>query len=485
MKIHPIHPAQGGFRPGHCCNDLITILHESTARKKKLHYAFLDIKAAYDSVDRSILWDKCRRKGLSAKEVDMLKLLFDRNSSQVLVDGFLSAPFSNEAGVLQGSVLSPFLYSIFIDDLPRRLELLPQVSINNLNTNCLLYADDVVLMAESPEVLQSLVDASNVHAFENRFQFNVQKCVVTSSQPLCIKIGSLQVPQQDSFRYLGVELDPRSGICTKDFVDRRIRDSINACYLLSRIGMNCGGLSMPASALLYKCFVRSKLEASLCILPLNKSHVSRIESAQQRMLSIILGVGIHTSGTIMRSLLNLPRMSFRIKWLRTSYCRRFVRLNSSFFARKAMSSANSLVYRLSMDIFPDCVPRSDLIKAETAAIQAETAAATDGFFSVPLSKSTRSALTSLPREATRILYLWQMKKFPARAPPTCSNCHVASATQSHIAACSNMLSDLLPAVPPRFRAECALCFKLAEPSILIAEIRRAVSTRLHYMTLSS
>ena len=41
------------------------VLQEARLKmKKKIHVAFLDIKAAYDSVDRRILWGRCLNRGV-------------------------------------------------------------------------------------------------------------------------------------------------------------------------------------------------------------------------------------------------------------------------------------------------------------------------------------------------------------------------------------------------------------------------------------
>lgn len=83
---------------------------------------FLDIRAAYDSVDRKILWRKCRDRGLPDPVLlDLLRALFDNNEAFVAIAGRTSDRFRLLAGVLQGSILSPLLYSTFIDDLPDML----------------------------------------------------------------------------------------------------------------------------------------------------------------------------------------------------------------------------------------------------------------------------------------------------------------------------------------------------------------------------
>lgn len=369
---------------------MISVLQEASTKDKNIKYAFLDIRAAYDSVDRTILWEKCAAKGIDSHSIRVLKEFFDHNTSQVSLDGFLSEPFLIRAGVLQGSVLSPFLYSIFIDDLPRRLDIFPKVQVNSLPFNCLLYADDIVLVSHSTTGLQQLVNACQTHAYENRFTFNTSKCVVLSSIPCRILINSNTVAQESSFRYLGVEFSASKGILVDDFVNRRVQESISACRLIRNIGMNCRGLSMKACSLLYKCFIRSKLESSMCIMPLKKKHIMKIESAQQQMMSMILGVGPSSSGTIMRSILCLPRMKFRLKWLRTSYCRRFASLPSYHYSRRAMAANTSFVSRLCVDIFQDFVPGSDLRKFEMSCVHSETAASTNGHLIFPSLKQPLS-----------------------------------------------------------------------------------------------
>ena len=66
---------QGGFRTNHSCNDMIIVLQEAMLKmKKKIRVAFLDIKAAYNSVDRRIL---CVRNAyLTMLFLTMLFLLF-------------------------------------------------------------------------------------------------------------------------------------------------------------------------------------------------------------------------------------------------------------------------------------------------------------------------------------------------------------------------------------------------------------------------
>ncbi len=74
------------------------------------HLAFLDIKAAYDSVPRDELWRRLAEIEVPVPTIGILRALFDHNSAQLVVGGKRCPPFGLSAGVLQGSVLSPPTY---------------------------------------------------------------------------------------------------------------------------------------------------------------------------------------------------------------------------------------------------------------------------------------------------------------------------------------------------------------------------------------
>ena len=90
----------------------------------------------------------------------MLRGMFDHNRSRVVVDGSKGKWFNNKVGLMQGSSLSPLLYALFIDDLPKMLLRtgFPSVPLGATTINAILYADDIALVAESVETCKFMLD---------------------------------------------------------------------------------------------------------------------------------------------------------------------------------------------------------------------------------------------------------------------------------------------------------------------------------------
>ncbi|KAG0927454.1 hypothetical protein G6F30_012709 [Rhizopus arrhizus] len=227
-----LDPVQGGFRHSRSALDQALCLNELCRQHAIDHHgeppvlAFLDIKSAYDTVDRAIIW-RALETYISPALLGLLQCLFDKVSIEVLVSGFTSPAFWPRTGVLQGSILSPFLYSIYINSLPALLRSVrlpisaryyssnPQREFDGLWLNCLLYADDVVLIG-APEVMPRLLKTAEEHSFSLGYRWNPAKCVVLNS---AFSLGGPQlklygdgIPIQSTFNYLGVPFDD-TGCC--------------------------------------------------------------------------------------------------------------------------------------------------------------------------------------------------------------------------------------------------------------------------------
>ena len=90
----------------------------------------------------------------------------------------------SNCGVRQGDSLSPILFALYINDLAR--EIIDQnkgIKLDNINISILLYADDIVLISESDQNLQDILDYMHRWCFNWKLKLNVDKSSVVHFRP--------------------------------------------------------------------------------------------------------------------------------------------------------------------------------------------------------------------------------------------------------------------------------------------------------------
>ena len=98
------------------------IIEKCNEHNRTLYIAFVDFKAAFDSIDRISLWDLIRITGMPPKLCRLLELLYSDSESCVRVGNDLSQWFSIASGVRQGCVVAPDLFNCVIDHLMCQLK---------------------------------------------------------------------------------------------------------------------------------------------------------------------------------------------------------------------------------------------------------------------------------------------------------------------------------------------------------------------------
>ena len=167
---------QAGFRPGRGCIDQIftlrQLLEQRHIYRRPTVVVFLDIRAAFDSVDRTALWQCLHRLGVPEKYISVLRAIYSQTSGRVRVYGKLSSSFGISSGVRKGCPISPFLFNSVIDDVLHKalsglqdcgVELLPGSRVSDLE-----YADDVALLGDSTQALQSALERLAIEASRYR-----------------------------------------------------------------------------------------------------------------------------------------------------------------------------------------------------------------------------------------------------------------------------------------------------------------------------
>ncbi|KAG1489959.1 hypothetical protein G6F46_011333 [Rhizopus delemar] len=323
----PLDIVQGGFRRGRSALDQALCLHELCRQHTEDHFgeppvlAFLDIKSAYDTVDRAVIW-RALETHVSEPMLGILQSLFDNVSVQVLLGGNSSRFFWPRTGVLQGSILSPFLYSIYINSLPSTLRSvsmptfsrvfnsMPRFEHNGLWINSLLYADDVVLIG-APETMPRLLRAAEDHSRSLGYKWNPAKCVILNppnahgARPL--KLYGTAMPSSTSFAYLGIPFSNKGAIDTKLLLQRNVASGLAAMRnTLQVLGLLTPSFSRLTTSRLYATFVRPCFEYGLCLCVFTTKDLETLEKGQDFCLRIAFGGHKTTSTAVFKHITNLP-----------------------------------------------------------------------------------------------------------------------------------------------------------------------------------
>jgi exonuclease III len=217
-------PAQAGFRPGFSTqmNSFILqhLVNAYRWRRKPLFCCYVDLKKAYDTTIRQEVWNRLHHLGVKGKMLFALASFYRIVTCKIKFADGVSDTFDCNIGVRQGCPLSPFLFGVFVEilhDMIKQAAAAVGARIDcmegALTLALLMFADDVVLIAESAQGLQILLDV--LHEFCQRYNMAVNlkktKVVVyhtqwvpTSDKNIVFKLNGQHIDVAKQYKYLGL-----------------------------------------------------------------------------------------------------------------------------------------------------------------------------------------------------------------------------------------------------------------------------------------
>ena len=260
--------------------------------------------------------------------------MYARMQRVALVDGRRTAEFPVEVGVSQGSVLSPFLYSVFIDGLIRKLKTDPNLGVRIAAEQlvALLYADDIVLLAPDPVVLQRMLDVTSQYAHQWRFHFNGRKSQIviqgtehqiTEAHGLKWKLDGHQLNVVPEYKYLGMEsgLQPHRGP-HRSFCSRLIHTTTHRAHDILLSGCEMNELDARCSSRLWGSLCRPILEYGSEVWKPNQTQSKEMEQVQGWFARRVLGCSQNTPAVFATSELGLRSLAIRREQYHLRYWRR-------------------------------------------------------------------------------------------------------------------------------------------------------------------
>jgi hypothetical protein len=162
-----ITESQAGFRKGYSTTDHIftlnAIIDKCFAKKGcKLYACFVDLKSAFDSVQREPLFEVLFKQGMNGKFMTAVVAIYKTVLSCVRIEDRLTDFFECPVGLRQGCVMSPVTFSLFINEIASAVDSRGIHGIQFLpglvELYLLLFADDIVLLSYTAMGLQNQIN---------------------------------------------------------------------------------------------------------------------------------------------------------------------------------------------------------------------------------------------------------------------------------------------------------------------------------------
>ena len=173
---------------------------------------FLDLQKAFDMVNHKILKEKLRHYGVRGMPLQLIESFLSDRKQYVKIDKNKSSILTSSIGTPQGSVISPLLFLIFINDIVNSSDIL----------NFSLFADDTCIYA-SDSNLENLYVRVNHEILQvekwikaNLLSLNINKTVyllfsgnIIFSRTPPLMIFNSMISRKNVTKFLGILIDEK------------------------------------------------------------------------------------------------------------------------------------------------------------------------------------------------------------------------------------------------------------------------------------
>ena len=306
---------QFGFRQGHSTiqqiHRITNIINKAYEARKYCTAVFLDVSQAFDRVWHSGLLFKIKQT-LPPSYFNLFKSYLSDRQFQIKVGNEKSEPQPIKAGVPQGSVLGPTLYTLFTSDLPTS----PDKSIGT-------FADDIAILTTNEDPERAALNLQHhLSALQNwfekwRIRINGNKsCYITFTLQKGLTpdvyINNQQIPRKTEVKYLGMTMDNKL-TWKQHIIKKRKQVDLTVKKLNWLIGKK-SKLSIANKILIYKTIIipiwTYGLELWGCS---SKSNITIIQRSQSKILRMIADAPWYVSNATLHSDLGISTVQDVIK----------------------------------------------------------------------------------------------------------------------------------------------------------------------------
>ena len=212
-----ISNSQIGFIPGNRTSDHIllvkTLIDSYKKLKKKLFICFIDFRKAFDTIYRTGLIYKLMQLKVSSKFIHIVQAMYSNITASVKTKEGLTTTFPIQVGTRQGCNLSPTLFNLYINDLPKEFDdTCKPITLHQTRLSCLMYADDLVIFSETENGMKKCLAKLECFCSKWRLSVNTTKSkILIINQPkrhdISFRLFKNKLEIVNSYKYLGIIID--------------------------------------------------------------------------------------------------------------------------------------------------------------------------------------------------------------------------------------------------------------------------------------
>ena len=271
-------------------------LAEAADMKEDIYVCSLDARKAFDVVSHNRLKTKLFALPLPKDIWRLVDDLYTTSTEVIRWHGIDSQEYLTRQGVKQGAILSPTLYKIYANDLSSSLSNSGMgMHIGPIFVGAPGCADDLLLLANSGNELQGMMEISFEHSKENVYDLHPVKSVVC---PQKVRKSSANVehewllggnPVTVAKDYVHLGLEWHANKMAPD-VAPRINTARRTAYTLMGVGLHGNGLDPIACTKLVHTFVLPRLLYGLEAAILTKTQIQQLTTFHRQLLRRIQGL---------------------------------------------------------------------------------------------------------------------------------------------------------------------------------------------------
>ena len=283
----------------------------------------LDVEKAFDSVWHDGIRYKLHTANIPVRITRLVSSFLTDRTIRARVGGELSRPVSLGAGTPQGSVLSPLLFLVYVNDMP--LQPSNKCRAGQFADDMSLWTSDTCKKVTFLRLQRCLNDIER-WCSKWRIKLNVAKTQLVSfsrtKQKLELKLFGQCIREQNELKLLGVCFD--KNLCFTSHCKSKASKAMQRVKLLRLVSGQTWGASARTLLKLYKQYIRPVLETGYVVTSRTvKSNLSRLQRIQNSALRTALRAKRRTRIADLHREANIVPMADRLEMLREKAILRF------------------------------------------------------------------------------------------------------------------------------------------------------------------